>query len=385
MGLNERSLDSSTMNSVATNLSLFLNALQYVIPHNFSDSYQSPCWHSQLFLPHRLEGLGRFLKKKTNERSDQAARSRFYNQIFVSTPKGTSNTLLCLPAFFLAGFPKCGTTTLHAMLYKHPMIAKPSRKEPHWWTRMPLNNMNEMHLRLAVIFYLQNFNVGGSGQVLTYDATTSTLWDSNFLADNRDFCAMPAAISHILPHTKFIVMMRDPVSRTFSNFLFDCTLFFSTNIAKWPQHDPSNVTVWFHQQVVKEVAYFNQCMSSNRSVFECASDKQFRRIQKRCHTIGVRLVVSIYYIHLLKWLQFFPKEQFLFLRMEDMSNNQTFMKKISDFLNIDRWKPNQFGMIENKIKVHVTMLPETRQILSDFFRPFNQQLVKLTGDTRFLW
>ena len=73
-------------------------------------------------------------------------------------------------------------------LYKHPMIAKPSRKEPHWWTRMPLNNMNEMHLRLAVT--LQNFNVEGSGQALTYDATTSTLWDSNFLADNRDFCAM---------------------------------------------------------------------------------------------------------------------------------------------------------------------------------------------------
>jgi N-acetylgalactosamine 4-sulfate 6-O-sulfotransferase len=71
--------------------------------------------------------------------------------------------------------------------------------------------------------------------------------------------------------------------------------------------------------------------------------------------------------------------------MEDMSNNQTFMKTISDFLNIDRWKANQFSMIENKISVHVTMLPETRQILSDFFRPFNQQLVKLTGDTRFLW
>ena len=369
------------MNSVATNLSLFLNALQYVIPQNFSGSYRSPCWYSQLLFPIWPEGFRRFLKKMTNERSDQAIRSRFYNQIFVSTP---NRTLLCLPAFFLAGFPKCGTTTLHEMLYKHPMIAQPSTKGPHWWTRMPLNNMNQMHLHLAVILYLQNFNIKGSSQVLTYDATTSTLWDSNFLADNHDFCAMPAAVSHILPHAKFIVMMRDPVTRTFSNFLYSCTQYFSTNIAKWPQHHPSNVTMWFHQQVVKEVAYFNQCVSSNLSVFECASDKQFRRIQKPCHAIGVRLVVSIYYIHLLKWLQFFPMDQFLFLRMEDMSNTQIFMEKISDFLNIDRWKQNQFG-IENKIKVNVTMLPETRQILSEFFRPFNQQLVKLTGDACFLW
>ena len=389
MGLNERSLDSSTVNSVATNLSLFLGALKDIIPQNFSGSYRSPCWYSQLIRTDQQKIIETLLKKKsTNEPSDQVVRARFYDRIFVSTPKRNSKALLCLPAFFLAGFPKCGTTTLHMMLSEHPMIKPPYKKEPHWWTRIPLNNMNRKHLHLAVISYLHYFNIAPSQQgCLTYDASQSTLWDSNFLVNYRDYCATPAAVSHILPHAKFIVMMRDPIERTFSNFLFGCTTYFTENVSNWPQHQLSNVTKWFHQEVVKRVADFNQCVLSNRSVFECASDKQIiDRKQKTCRHLGMRLVISIYYIHLLKWLQFFPKDQFLFLRLEDLSNNsQILMDKITDFLNIDRQTPSQLSLIQNKGKIQLKMLPETRQVLFDFFRPFNQQLVKLTGDSQFLW
>ena len=31
------------------------------------------------------------------------------------------------------------------------------------------------------------------------------------------------------------------------------------------------------------------------------------------------------------------------------------------------------------------MLPETREVLSELFHPFNEKLVELTGDDRFLW
>ena len=388
MGLNERSLDSSTVNSVATNISLFLSALQYTMPQNFSRSYRSPCWFSQLTIPYQWEGLGTVVKERTNRQSLQLLRSRFYNHVFISTRNRTRDTLLCLPAFFLAGFPKCGTTTLHTMLSEHPMIAQPYRKEPHWWTRIPLNNMNQKHLRLAVIFYLQYFKIAPSSHgLLTYDASQSTLWDSNFLVNDSDYCAMPAAVSHILPHAKFVVVMRDPVERTFSNFLYGCTMYYTPNIANWPHHHISNVTKAFHNEVVKSVADFNRCLLNNRSVFECASDKQLlHREVRTCEGLGLRIVVSIYYIHILKWLQFFPKDQFLFLRLEDLSSNpQAFMDKITDFLNIDHWTPSEPSLVENKGKIRLQMLPETRELLSDFYRPFNQQLVNLTGDSRFLW
>ena len=41
----------------------------------------------------------------------------------------------CLPYFYLAGFPKCGTTDLFFEMKKHPNILMSMQKEPHWWTR----------------------------------------------------------------------------------------------------------------------------------------------------------------------------------------------------------------------------------------------------------
>ena len=34
---------------------------------------------------------------------------------------------------------------------------------------------------------------------------------------------------------------------------------------------------------------------------------------------------------------------------------------------------------------HPPMLPETRRLLDDFYRPFNVKLAELLGDTSFLW
>lgn len=42
--------------------------------------------------------------------------------------------LYCLPYFFLAGMPKCGTTDIWSKISQHPQVAA-AQKEPHWWTR----------------------------------------------------------------------------------------------------------------------------------------------------------------------------------------------------------------------------------------------------------
>ncbi|KAJ8024173.1 Carbohydrate sulfotransferase 15 [Holothuria leucospilota] len=42
--------------------------------------------------------------------------------------------LLCLPHFYLLGFPKCGTTDLWYKINNHPKVAKTRRKETHYWT-----------------------------------------------------------------------------------------------------------------------------------------------------------------------------------------------------------------------------------------------------------
>ena len=323
---------------------------------------------------------------------DMKLRERLYQKILEPALHRSKTVLLCLPAFFLAGFPKSGTTSLHMALYRHRTIAKPYVKEPHWWTRMPLADLDQNYLRLALTRYLQYFydeanaSVRRNHQLLVYDGSQSTLWDSNFFVNNQDYCAMPTAISHTLPASKFIVVMRNPVTRTFSHYLYSCSQYpFDNN---WLR---SNISKLFHERVVAEVRYFNKCLSSNRTVFECASDRKFSIDNKKpCGALGYRLVVSLYYVHLTKWMHFFPRENFLFLRLEDMSKDpQTFMGSITAFLGIVNLSSNRarrlFTHRENKRRVQIRMLPETWALLYEFFHPFNQKLVELTGDKRFLW
>ena len=396
LGLRQKALEEkrAVLNTLATNLSLYLTALQSIVPQRFLGAYRSPCWHSWLAIPRQQEKALDQLSQGEGVALNQTFRNRLYRKIFEPALHQNRTVLQCLPAFFLAGFPKSGTTTLHKALYRHRMIAKPPTKEPHWWTRMPLDN-DQYYLRLAFTRYLQyyyndaNWLIKRNRKMLVYDGSQSTLWDSNFFVDNKDYCAMPVAVSHILPSAKFIVVMRNPVTRTFSHYIYSCTQ--SLVDREWLTHPKSRVSEIFHEQVVSEVSYFNDCLSNNRTVFECASHQKFSVDKKTpCGSLGYRLVVSIYYLHLLKWLQFFPRENFLFLRLEDMSKEpQTFMTKITRFLNISilpssrvRWT---FSHRENTRNVHIAMLPETRKLLSEFFRPFNYQLVRLTGDRRFLW
>ena len=387
MGLTQES-NMIAINSLARNLTLYLNALRSIIPEHFSSSYHSPCWNSPIILSDQKQRELTLLSKQWIPMECQnKLKDHLIYSILIPSLNQENRALQCLPAFFLAGFPKSGTTTLYSMLCKHEMILKTHPKESHWWTRMRLDDKDPNYLRLAALRYLVYYNkviprVKSNSQVLTFDASQSTLWDSNFFVHNEDYCAMPIAVSHILPSAKFIVLMRDPVTRTLSHYLYTCTF-----LRKKP---PSNSV--FHEKVLSDVHHFKNCLMSNRTVYECSADKFYSRVNKAgCGgALGFHLIISIYYLHIKKWMQFYPRESFLFLRMEDMSSLPfTFMKKVTNFLNIDPLPYKTTKMLakhkENRQILHMEMLPETRAILSEFFNPFNEMLVELTGDKRFLW
>ncbi|KAK7471388.1 hypothetical protein BaRGS_00035940 [Batillaria attramentaria] len=47
--------------------------------------------------------------------------------------ENSSLGMSCLPYFYLAGFPKCGTTDLWNRICMHPDVARPAHKEPGWF------------------------------------------------------------------------------------------------------------------------------------------------------------------------------------------------------------------------------------------------------------
>ena len=396
MNISEETMKHATsdLEAIAKNASVFINAIWSIVPRNFSSKYKNPCWHSDIVLSrdNRSTLHSKLNSEKRNYLTEELI-SSLTDSIFKkkhSKDVTSKRTTFCLPYFFIAGFPKSATSSLDDALRKHSKIVGPRRKEPHWWTRIPLQFSNFNYLKLSVLRYLINFlskRIEMEVDAITYDGSQSTLWDSNFFVHHQDYCAMPAVLSRVLPNAKFIVLMRNPVTRLYSHYLYSCTRAYGETV-NWPKQMRQYAAGNFHREVEADVEHFRECLKK-KSLYECVNDNRFR--SHKCGGVGSRITVSLYYVHLSKWLQFYPKEQFLFLRMEEISADpHSLMTKITDFLGVAPVSPSQAEQwLSKRVNVRfggsTKMTKETRELLEQFYRPYNAMLAELTGDSRFKW
>jgi hypothetical protein len=104
------------------------------------------------------------------------------------------------PTFFIAGAPKCGTTSLAEWLNGHPDAWIPPEKELHYFDRE--------HVRHDLDWYLPFFDAAG-GQRAIGDATPSYLADPGAMARVAEAC----------PDARIVVMVRDPTARAYSHYM----------------------------------------------------------------------------------------------------------------------------------------------------------------------
>ena len=92
---------------------------------------------------------------------------------------------------------------------------------------------------------------------------------------------MPALMNLTMPNVKFIVVMRNPANRLYSNFTFTCACKYSRNIRKWPHKLRKGSAKIFHNVIEQRIELFNNCTKTETaSVFECAN-LIFTRARKR--------------------------------------------------------------------------------------------------------
>ncbi|KAL1511240.1 hypothetical protein AB1Y20_006049 [Prymnesium parvum] len=110
----------------------------------------------------------------------------------------------CLPYFFILGEMKCGTTTLYKKLSQHPQVVPPRNKEVRYLQYPKFRKQ-------TTTWYASNFDsvVQAAKDVVTFDASPTTF--------NAQAVA-PGWISKWLPDAKLLLMLRDPVQRTYSHF-----------------------------------------------------------------------------------------------------------------------------------------------------------------------
>lgn len=373
-----------------------------VIPHHFLHSCRSPCWYHKYdgndsSDPYGNNAYSLYAKRLHNIFEDM--RRRFWSRLTVR--EGSYYRLRCLPHFYIIGQPKCGTTDLYDRLRLHPNVHFSVIKEPHWWTRKRFGIVRlkePFHKPFPLEDYLDLFDLAaqqiqdfhnedilldsrGMDQILTGEASASTMWDNSawsYFYDNITNTEPPVLIQDFIhafqPSAKFVVMLRDPVERLYSDYLYFA-------IANKSAED-------FNDKVNESLQMFEGCLqaSSQRS---CAYNTTFS------NTLPVRLQVGLYVIYLWDWLSVFDLDQFLILRLEDHAANITqSMRLVYKFLDLGALSVEQEASVTHKQASNSRrpedcslgpMLPHTRQVLIDFYQPYNQKLAQVLADRAFLW
>jgi sulfotransferase family protein len=114
---------------------------------------------------------------------------------------------LRLPHFIIAGAPRSGTTWVYMLADRHPGIAmaKPWRPEPKFFL------VDELYER-GISYYSSNwFEVLPPGRILGEKS-------ANYLESPT----VAARIKRDLPDIRFIFILRNPVDRAYSNYLWSC-------------------------------------------------------------------------------------------------------------------------------------------------------------------
>lgn len=373
-----------------------------VIPPQFLPGIKSPCWHQDVSSKLSTEpyrGNLFTLRSENFKNVCDYLRNNFYQHLYHRD--GRQYRLRCLPYFYIIGQPKCGTTDLFHRLLLHPEVKFNTMKEPHWWTRKRFGYIrfkDGFQKSFPVEDYLDLFDLAahkiqegisgnssghhrGTLQVITGEASASTMWDNqawSYLHDDREETDPPFLtqdfIHKVQPDAKIIIMLRDPVERLYSDYLY-------FKMANKSAED-------FHQKVIESVQLFKSCLSA-RSLRSCVYNTSLS------NAMPVRLNLGMYIVFLLDWLTVFHRDQILALRLEDYAANLTVtIQRVFDFLSV--------GPVSKQVEAALTkrpmsntrrvadrslgpMLPATRDLLREFHQPFNHKLASVLNNKAFLW
>ncbi|UNU24523.1 tetratricopeptide repeat-containing sulfotransferase family protein [Microcoleus vaginatus] len=233
------------------------------------------------------------------------------------------------PNFIIIGSQRCGTTSLYTYLAQHPQILTPIKKEMDFFS---------WHFDRGIDWYLAHFPPMPPGeQFVTGEASPSYF----------DYREAPARLYNLFPEAKLIVLLRNPVDRAISQFYRLADL-------NWEA----------------------------RSLDRVISDEIERLNQNPEYIIGEEpgnYLARGRYIEFIKnWRTFFPREQLLILKSEDFyAGAATTVKQVLEFLDLPEYQLSEYQNANPGFYQPVNQ--SIRDWLSDYFRPYNQELEEYLG------
>ena len=131
---------------------------------------------------------------------------------------GSARKLVCMPSFIVIGSQKSGSTALLAHFLLHPGFVGPLRKETHYFDNVYLSDVKPNHTpktkpkdASTYIGYFKGIDAAkpqATRRTLTAEATPAYILRME----------APLIVSALLPHTRLILIIRNPVDRAYSEY-----------------------------------------------------------------------------------------------------------------------------------------------------------------------
>ena len=249
-----------------------------------------------------------------------------------------------LPDFVVIGTAKGGTSYLYHLLTQHPYVEPAAAKELHFF---------DNHFDEGVEWYRRCFPASrwkDGRKTITGEATPC-------LGDPY----VPERMARVIPHAQLIALLRNPIDRVYS---------------------------MYHHRV--------RHGWESRTLEEAIEAEEARMFEAQRASLGDArwkyLSKAIYVDQLLRWSEFFPKEQMLVLKSEDFFENPVeSLKPVLDFLGLPDWEPETLEPRDegdkdkfernkrNKGTYEEGMDPATRERFEEYFEPHNRRLYEYLG------
>ena len=288
-------------------------------------------------------------------------------------------TLLCLPRVYLIGMHKCGTTQLFTSLKFHPQTVG-GRKAIEWWTRKRLVYHPYSEAQVSFSTYLQLLKPQKVNQnSVLMDGSSALLWDQFFWESRYPTFDEPPysnvdMMYNIVPDAKILVVVRNPIDRLWSAYLYF-------------HHDRKSAQL-FDEGVRTQIRLFDKCLKGT-NLRSCCYNSKF--IDRKVAVVLIPLGIYICYIR--DWKEKYG-DQLKVVRIEDYRDH-TVSTMIDLFKFIDVSPPDMDdlqGYVNSSQPVNSRkaedvlqgdMLGSTRELLDNFFGPYNRELARYLNDDRF--
>jgi hypothetical protein len=240
-----------------------------------------------------------------------------------------------LPDAMVIGAMKCGTSSLHNYLAQHPQVIPPLRKEVHFF---------DVNYSRGESWYRANFGRAGEPG-LNFESSPYYLYHP----------LAPERASRMVPQARLIVLVRDPVRRAYSHY--------------WHERDKGRETLSFEDAVAAE---------PDRIGIDAERLARGEIEVSAAHQHCSYLARGRYAEQIGRWLQFYPREQLLCLRFEDLAADPlAVLNQSLAYLGLPAMASARLEA--RNTRKYPPIAPATAERLRQYFEPHNRALEALLG------